>query len=227
MQVGTLSRNLMQTMIFDISPRVCRATGVFPGDVPFERTLSMTRDAGQSVNLSSIRSTVHLGAHADAPWHYDDEGLDIAGVPLEAYWGPALVIRCQVDRGQRVSAEEALKQMASFASGHRPWRCLIHTGTFPDPNKWNRDFAALSPELIWTLKQRECVLVGIDTPSVDPESSEDLPSHRALFETGILNLEGLVLDHIEAGWYELVALPLKLMGLDGSPVRAALRTLRP
>lgn len=149
----------------------------------------------------------------------------MAGVSLEAYWGPALVIRCPVARGARVTPQEALPRIESFPRREGPWRCLVTTGTFPDPENWNVDFASLSPELIRELHQRDCVLVGIDTPSVDPQDSKDLPAHQALYQTGIRNLEGLVLSHVPEGWYELSALPLRFEGLDGSPVRAALRPI--
>lgn len=213
------------TKILDISPVVSTRIAVFPGDTPFSVRGSLDLAAGDPVNLTSLCTTPHLGAHADSPWHFHRDGVDMAGVDLEAYWGPALVIHCPVSRGSRVMPADAMPRIEAHPRRSGEWRCLVATGTFPDPEHWNADFAALSPELIEALHARGCVLVGIDTPSVDPQDSKDLPTHQALYRTGMRNLEGLTLLHAPEGWYEMVALPLRLEGLDGSPVRAALRQL--
>src|SRR5262249_43844973 len=105
-------------------------------------------------------------------------------------------------------------------------RVLFATGTFPDPEHFNEDFAALSPELVLSLHRQGVKLVGIDTPSVDLFDSKDLPSHQACLQCDMAILEGLVLRDVRAGLYELIALPLRLVGFDASPVRAILRTLR-
>ena len=90
------------------------------------------------------------------------------------------------------------------------------------------DFAGGAlPALLPFLKQHGVRLVGIDTPSVDPFDAADLPAHRACGEHGIIILEGLVLRDVPAGLYELIALPLRLVGFEASPVRAVLRRLTP
>ena len=240
----------MTSKILDISPRVSARTGVFPGDTAFAQNVLCTVKSGASVNLSTVTTTVHVGAHADAPWHTADEGRGIADVDLEPYWGPAVVLHVKTARDSRVTMSQLRPELERFRrarpkaddvatvlrlhhasaatpweSGTGPFRCLIATGTFPDPEAWNSDFAALDPALVDELAAEGCVLLGIDTPSVDLEQSKDLPAHAALRRHGMANLEGLVLAHVPAGWYALVALPLKLDGLDGSPVRAALKRL--
>jgi arylformamidase len=100
---------------------------------------------------------------------------------------------------------------------------LVKTGTFPDPTKWNSDFAALSVELVEALAARGAITIGIDTPSVDVQDSKDLPAHKAMLRHDMAILEGLVLAGVPAGVYELIALPLRLVGFDASPVRAVLR----
>jgi arylformamidase len=104
-------------------------------------------------------------------------------------------------------------------------RVLFATGTYPDPTHFNEDFAGLSAKLIDYLAEKGVTLVGIDTPSVDPYESENLPAHQAALRRDVAILEGLVLENVPAGIYELIALPLRLVGFDGSPVRAILRTL--
>ncbi|HZN04841.1 MAG TPA: hypothetical protein VFD06_14750, partial [Candidatus Polarisedimenticolia bacterium] len=105
-------------------------------------------------------------------------------------------------------------------------RVLLATGTFPDPTVFNEDFAALSPALIDHLHEGGARLVGVDTPSLDPCHSKDLPAHRACLRHDMAILEGLLLAHVPEGVYELIALPLRIAGADGSPVRAILRDLR-
>jgi arylformamidase len=105
-------------------------------------------------------------------------------------------------------------------------RVLLATGTYPDPDRFTQDFAALSPELVDHLHAEGVRLIGIDTPSVDPFASKELPSHRRFLAHDMAILEGLVLDGVSEGMYELIALPLRLTGFDASPVRAVLRSLR-
>ena len=171
---------------------------------------------GDNLTLSTLRATVHLGAHADAPSHYGVDAPTIEQRPLERYLGPAQLIRVQVEPGRRIPPE-MLGELADTE------RVLLSTGTFPKPDQFNEDFAALSTELIEHLHGQGVTLIGIDTPSVDLFDSKSLPAHRACLEHDIAILEGLVLAPVPEGLYELIALPLPLVGFDASPVRAVLR----
>ena len=204
--------------IIDISPPLSEAIAVWPGDVPYQREIAYDMREGAHMTLSAIRTTLHVGAHADAPNHYLKEGTGIGTQDLAPYYGPCQVISVDVQRGTRIYPEDIQVPI------HQP-RVLFHTETFPDPTVFNEDFASLSPELIEWLHQQGCVLVGIDTPSVDPCSSKKLESHAALARTRMANLEGLVLSHVKPGQYQLIALPLALSDADASPVRAALAPL--
>jgi arylformamidase len=206
-------------MIIDISPVIHPGISVWPGDTPYVRTVNLDMHQGANLTLSDIRTTVHVGAHADAPSHYTPSGADIARRRLDYYLGACNVIHVSDVRGRRMyPADLAGKHITSA-------RVLLRTGTFPDPNAWNEDFASLSPELVDWLHDRSVILVGIDTPSVDPFASKELEAHQALAHHDMANLEGLVLEDVAEGEYELIALPLRLAGADGSPVRAILRTL--
>ena len=203
--------------ILDISPRVSARLGVFPGDVPFSQDVLLDFPQGHNLKLSSVRTTVHLGAHADAPSHYARGGTNIADADLGRYLGPCEVVWADVPRGARVGAKH-------LPDGWRPRapRILVRTGSFPDPDVWNADFCSLEPTLVELLASHGVVLVGIDTPSVDPQDSKALEAHGAIARAGLSILEGLVLDKAPAGLYTLIALPLALEGLDASPVRAVL-----
>ena len=206
-------------MLIDISPVVDASIGVWPGDTPFARNVNVDMGAGANLTLSDIRTTLHVGAHSDAPSHCLASGEDIASRSLEYFVGRCNVLRVAVGRGERIMPRHIEGKTIDAP------RVLFCTGTFPDPYAWNDDFASLSPELIDELHGRGVILVGIDTPSVDPFASKLLEAHQALAGYDMSNLEGLVLDHVVEGAYELLALPLKIRGGDASPVRAVLRTL--
>lgn len=201
-------------VILDISPLISPRLAVWPGDIPFSRTVSCAMKRGDNLNLSSITTTLHLGAHADAPSHYLRAGQGMAEVDLSPYVGLCHVVQVSLPMGERI--------MPHHLGEIRAPRVLFRTDSFPDPGHFNSDFNSLSPELIERLHDQGCVLVGLDTPSVDPFDSTLLESHQALARTGIRNLEGLVLDQVEPGFYTLIALPLKIEGADASPVRAIL-----
>ncbi len=210
--------------IYDITPPVTPELGVWPGDTPMSREVLCELAKGDTVTLSTIRSTVHLGAHADGPNHYVRDGRSVGEQRLEHYLGPCVVIDADVARGRRVGVEH-LRLPAKGSGAITQPRVLIRTGTFPDYEKWNADFAGLEPALVEWLAGQKVITIGIDTPSVDLQDSKDLPAHHAIARHDIAILEGLALNGVPAGVYELIALPLKLMGFDASPVRAVLRTL--
>lgn len=203
------------SQLLDISPVLSARTAVFPGDVALSREVALSIAEGANIDLSSITSTVHLGAHADAPSHYARAGQTIDQRPLERYYGPCEVVRVDVPRGGRIRPEHLRAPV-------RAPRVLFHTGTFPDPDQWNGDFAALTPELVDVLAAQGVVLVGIDTPSIDLADDKVLHTHHAVARHDLAVLEGIVLDHVAPGLYTLIALPLRLEGADASPVRAVL-----
>ncbi len=210
----------MQTLdkmeIIDITPVINSKMAVFPGDQPFKQEFSMDMQGGDHLTLSSIHTTVHLGAHTDAPNHYSKAGVGMEARSLSYYLGPVQVITVPCKRGQRIlkSDIEGIKIQAP--------RVLFKTGSFPDPYHWNTDFMSLSAELVEYLAQSQVKLVGIDTPSIDLSEDKFLQSHTAVAKYDMAILEGIVLDQVSDGLYQLVALPLAMEGADASPVRAIL-----
>jgi arylformamidase len=205
-------------MIYDITPPITSRLQVWPGDTPPSREVLLDIQRGDNITLSTLRATVHLGAHADAPSHYAATGAAIHERSLAYYLGPCQVVRVAAPPATRVTA-------AMVALPLRAERLLIATGTFPNPEHFNNDFAALSPELVERLHEQGVKLIGIDTPSVDLFDSKDLPSHHMFLKHDMAILEGLALQGVPPGVYELIALPLRLVGFDASPVRAILRTI--
>lgn len=199
--------------IIDISPEISEKIAVWPGDTPYKREVLMDVNKGDSFGLSRITSTLHLGAHTDAPNHYG-RGEGISERSLNYYFGPCQVVSVSVSRGERIVMDHLPEIKAP--------RVLFKTGSFPDPNNWNNDFCSLSPELIDFLAEKNVLLVGIDTPSIDPFESKELETHLRVKKHNMAILEGVVLDGVRQGLYTLSALPLKLKGADASPVRAIL-----
>lgn len=210
--------------VYDLSPTLSPRTGVFPGDVRFQQSISMSFDKGHHLGLSSITTTLHIGAHADAPSHYSARGEGIAARSLEYYVGQTYVAHAAISRGERVSASHLSKALQEriVSKSRFPARFLVKTETFPDPDRWNSDFASFDPELIEALHSCGVRLIGIDTPSIDPETSKELESHHTIERLDMSVLEGLCLQGVPEGTYWMVAAPLKIEGADAGPVRALL-----
>ncbi len=204
--------------LWDITPIVSVETPAFPGDTTFSQQWTAQIGPGCPVNLSAITMSPHLGAHADAPLHYGIDAPAIADVPLEPFLGPCRVIHA-IDCGPLVTPEHL-----AHASASLPPRVLVRTCR-KAPTTWSSAFTVFAPETIAWLAGLGVRLVGIDAQSVDPADSKTLDSHRQLLVHGMRVLENLVLDDVAAGDYELIALPLRLAGVDASPVRAVLRSL--
>ena len=201
--------------IFDISPEISPSIAVFPGDTQFSRSELMSTKKGEHLTLSSINTTVHLGAHTDAPNHYHKDGVGIASRDLSLYIGDCQVIEVNLEKNTRITPND-------FKSEITAPRVLFKTNSFPDPNKWNSEFNALSSELVTFLAEKKVRLIGIDTPSVDLADDKELESHLAIYKNDMAILEGIVLTDIEPGNYKLIAPPLKIKEADASPVRAVL-----
>ncbi len=220
--------------IIDISPELHAKTAVFPGDKPFRRDISMSFEEGDALLLSSIESTLHIGAHADAPNHYTKTGKGIEARVLNFYLGECQVVDLSKDVRQLEQLHDTPSAAISLGRGERIYpehfsgveisakRVLIKTKSFPNPDEWNDDFNSLSPELVEFLFKQGVRLIGIDTPSIDLASDKVLLSHNAIASYDMAVLEGIVLDHVQSGNYTLIALPLKIKNADASPVRAVL-----
>lgn len=204
-------------MIIDISQGLSPGMAVFPGDAAYEEGWTFRIGPGCPVNVSRVAFSVHCGTHADAPLHYDADGAAVGALPLEAFIGPCRVIDAR-GTGPLCQPGEIESALADA-----PPRVLLRLSEGADPKRWPVGFRALAAETVEMLAARGVVLVGIDTPSVDPETSKTLDAHMACRAAGMRILENLVLSHVAPGDYELIALPLKFEGLDASPVRAVLR----
>lgn len=203
--------------IIDISHPLSPSIAVWPGDSSLQFQRNMSLDAGDPVNLGSVTMSLHTGTHADAPAHYLPEGATMADCQLSTYIGEAVVI----DATDRSFVEERHLGHLKKDSVER----LLFKTNSSDPESFEEDYNYFSAEAARAIVRLGVKLVGIDTPSVDRYTSEALEAHHVFGEAGILILENLRLVDVTPGAYELIALPLKFVGMDGSPIRAILRPL--
>lgn len=209
----------MKRQLWDISPAIHPAAPIFPGDTPYSQEWVASIGPGCPVNVSAIHLSPHVGAHADAPLHYDPQGAAIGLVDLDAFLGPCRVIHA-IDCGPLIE----WPHIEHAINASLPQRVLVRTYQ-KALTGWDPDLAAYAPETVQKLADLGVQLIGIDTASIDPASSKTLDSHMVIRQRNLRVLENLVLNEVAEGDYELIALPLKLTEADASPVRAILRAL--
>lgn len=203
--------------LIDISQPVAQGIPIWPGDTEYRPFWVMQMDRGDSYNVGSITMSLHTGTHTDAPLHFQVEGASVAEVDLDAYIGSALVVDAVASK---VITAEQLKALPEPT----PARLLFKTRTTTSET-FDTDFCHLSNDAANMLVQLGVKLIGMDTPSVDKFDSKTMESHHILTDGGVAILENLALHDVNPGVYELIALPLKLVGMDASPVRAVLRII--
>ena len=206
--------------IWDISPPVYVGMPVFPGDTPYQQQWAATIGPGCPVNVASITSTPHAGAHADAPLHYAPDGAAIGAVDLSPYLGRCRVIHA-IDCGPLVE----WRHIEHAITADLPERIVVRTYRQMPQRQWDANLTGYAADTVARLAALGVRLIGIDTASIDPADSKDLPSHQTIRRHDMRVLENLVLDDVPEGDYELIALPLRLVEADASPVRAVLRAL--
>ena len=205
--------------LWDISPPVDAHAPVFPGDTPYAQQWAAEIGPGCPVNVSALTFSPHVGAHADAPLHYDPNGPAIGALDVSPFLGPCRVIHA-IGCGPLIDWQH----IAHAITPDLPPRVLVRTYERA-PTAWDPALSAYAPETVARLADAGVRLIGIDTASIDPADSKTLDSHQVIRRRGLRVLENLVLDAVPEGDYELIALPLKLTTADASPVRAVLRSL--
>jgi arylformamidase len=205
--------------LWDISAPVDADSPVFPGDTPYRQAWSATLGPGCPVNVSALTLSPHTGSHADAPLHYDARGAAVGELDLAPYLG-----RCRVLHAIGCGPLIEWRHIQHMLDGLPP-RVLVRTYAHVPVKRWDSALAAFAADTVERLADLGVMLIGIDTASIDPADSKTLPSHQVIRRRGLRVLENLVLDEVAEGDYELIALPLKLMSADASPVRAVLRAI--
>ncbi|MDM8527487.1 cyclase family protein [Anaerolineales bacterium HSG24] len=213
----------MKPKFYDISRTINSRLAVWPGDSIFSAPKVADMDRGEVVNVSELTFSSHFGTHVDAPLHFVADEQSIDQLPIDIFIGPATLITVSQESGPLVLADFPNLDWSTVE------RLLIHSPASHKPvDQFHEQFVYPSLELIDLMGQHNIRLFGTDSPSVDAfEGKDGLVGHYAMQQNGIIILEGLMLADVPDGEYELMALPLKLEGGDGCPVRAVLRRVEP
>ncbi|SDN71095.1 Kynurenine formamidase [Psychrobacillus sp. OK028] len=200
----------------DITQTISTRIATWPGDTPFEYELTATKKEGGAANVGTIKASLHTGTHADAPFHYASEGETADMLDVNLYIGRAKVVSV-------VGASEIGREELKGFDLTGVERLLLKTTNTSTPEKFPDRINTLRENIGPFLKEKGIFLIGTDQPSVDSIESKELLAHHSLFKHNIYIIENLLLDNVEPGDYDLIALPLKIEGADGSPIRAVLR----
>ena len=210
--------------IWDISRTLSDDLAEWPGDEPFHFRLTRKIAEGQSVNLGAIGMSVHNGTHADARFHFDTNGESIEKAPLEIYLGRAAVIDLteafsQSKEKHLITVEDLQPHSEEIAECSR---LLVKTSRWSDSTVFPNQIPVIAANVPSWLQKNGVKLLGLDLPSVDEIDSKSLQNHHALAGAGIAIVESLNLSGVAPGIYNFAALPLKIAGGDGAPMRAVL-----
>jgi arylformamidase len=205
----------------DISTPLHNGMVHWPGDVPFERIETLKLADGGECNLSQMSTSVHTGTHIDAPRHFLDGAAGIETMPIAAGIGRARVIAIRDPKLIRIEELESHRP----AKGERLLFKTRNSREFWKTDEFQRRFVHFPPDTAQYLAQCGVQTVGVDCLSVGGFETDGAETHRILLRAGIWIIEGLQLEHVEPGEYELFCLPLKIVGSDGAPARALLRKL--
>lgn len=203
--------------LIDISRPIYTGLAVWPGDGPVNFSFSATKAKGSDANVGRISMSVHAGTHADAAYHYNESGVRIDEMPLDLFVGPARVVDI---RGQALITPALLEEF-DFAGTPR---VLFRSDTWSDTTVFPKSWPLLDTATPAWLAARGVRLIGLDVPSVDTLTSTGMPMHHVIDRAGLFILENLDLRDVAPGVYDLIALPLRIKGGDGSPIRAVLQT---
>jgi arylformamidase len=210
--------------IWDVSRTLSNDLAEWPGDEPCRFRLTREKAKGESVNLGAISMSVHNGTHADAQFHFDTNGGSIEKASLETYLGRATVVDLaqaflESKEKQLITIEDLRPAAESIAATSR---LLVKTGRWSDSTVFPNQIPVIAADVPAWLQKNGVKLLGLDLPSVDEIDSKSLQNHHALARAGVAIVESLDLNDVGAGIYQFAALPLRIAGGDGAPMRAIL-----
>ena len=210
--------------LWDISRTLSNNFAEWPGDEPFRYRLTNEIAKGATVNLGAISMSVHNGTHADGRFHFDTEGASIDKAPLDPYLGRATVVdlsqTCSRSKEKHLVTIEDLRPDAEEIAATS--RLLMKTGRWVDSTVFPNRIPVVAADVPAWLQKNGVKLLGVDLPSIDEIDSKSLQNHHALARAGIAIVESLDLSNVASGIYNFAAMPLKIAGADGAPVRAVL-----
>jgi arylformamidase len=213
--------DLLSGWIDVTAPLSVETTPTYPGDTRLKFQILRSFDRGDKVTLSSYLMTAHAGTHVDAPLHFVAKGASIDQVSLSILIGPARVIDCSPD-AQAIDRAELEKHdwrgvkriLFRTRNSRKSWMI--------DPN-FHQDFTYIAPDAAQLLADSGVQLVGIDYLSAEKFGALEARTHQILLGQNIPIVEGLDLREVRGGEYDLIVLPLRVVGHEAAPARALLR----
>jgi len=231
MELKEIKANLSFTRVIDISQPVGTSTACFPGDIPFSKEVTLTYEQSKVINLTAFKMSPHVGTHADAPVHIKgclddanahlDQAQTVGHMQLTPFLGRTYVMDLAPLTGP-ITGAAILEQLTELANEEQIKRVLFKTRDTIRHDLFEDDYSYIGEDTAEKLGELGFLLTGLDTPSVDHTQSKELSTHRILDRYKLSWLENLDLSQVDEGEYELIALPLKFMELEASPVRAIL-----
>ena len=208
------------TEVIDISVPLGPLLPTWPGSSGIRVTQTKSLAAGDDNTSSRLDCDVHAGTHVDAPAHFVAGGAPVDALPLDVLIGPAFV--ASLPEARAVTATD----LAGLRLPKGTSRLLLRTANSAlwsaHPGQFRRDYAALTADAAQWVVDHHVRLIGVDYLSVQ-RYGDDAQTHRILLSAGVVIVEGLDLSRVEPGTYELICLPLRLVGAEGAPARAVLR----
>ena len=211
----------MARQLIDISRPLDDRMPGWPGETAFHREPNTSVDAGDVATTSYLTGFAHTGTHVDAPSHFIAGGATLGEVPLEPWIGPCRVVRHEPDRDITAADLDGW----DLERVKRLLVCSQNVSRWESAPEFREDYLAFDASAAAAVVERGIELVGVDYASIETFEGGEYPVHHTLLGAGVAIVEGLRLEHVEPGDYELIALPLPIAGGDGGPVRAILRTL--
>lgn len=209
--------------IFDISRALSNDLAPWPGDEAFRFKMNGKIPEGSSVNIGAISMSLHNGSHADARFHFEQDGWTIEQAELATYLGPAIVADVSAKYAGGEMPHIGIDDLEDLGDELRTTpRLFLKTNVWRDSHLFPDAIPTIDRDVPSWLQKRGVKLLGFDVPSVDEIASKDLRNHHAIAAAGINIIESLDLSAVAAGRYNFVGLPLNIVGGDGSPLRAIL-----
>ena len=205
--------------IIDVSVPLYSDMPIWPGSAGIQLIKTSRLDYGDKCNNSKLICDVHIGTHVDAPLHYNKDGKSIDKLELKELIGPAIVVYLPEAKIitknilEKLSLPEDTRRLLFHTNNSSLWESGLH--------EFQTNYVALTEEAAQWIVDNGIYLIGVDYLSVQIYG-EDSKTHDILLNAGVTIIEGLNLSHVETGLYDLICLPLKLVGSEGAPARVVL-----
>jgi arylformamidase len=204
--------------LIDVSVPLDATLPTYPNNTPFSLEPVKRVARGESSNLSTLHMSAHTGTHVDAPRHFFYQGPGVEALPLELLIGRTRVVEVVSRSGISAADLSAIDLSEEL-------RLLIktHNSRLWGSPDFHPDYVGVTESGARHLVDHGIKVVGVDYLSVEQFRATGAPAHHVLLGAGTIVIEGLNLADVDPGVYEMICLPLRIVGADGAPARVVLR----